>query len=116
MKSTHRAMALSNQLSKLLDYVIFERYRSSLDASDAQFVFKTGSSINHCSLVAKEVLRYYMQRESEPIACLLDLKKAFDRVNIAKNYEQIDEAQYPTICAPADYMSVQLSIIPCFME
>ena len=83
-KSSYRVIALSNRLSKLFDYVILERHQSSLDMSDAQFTLKASSSANHCFLIVKEVLWYYMQRGSDPVTCLLDLKKAFNRVNIGK--------------------------------
>ena len=84
MKSSYRAIALSNQLSKLLDYVILVRHQFSLGMSGAQFAFKAGSSTNHCSLIVKGILRYYIQKKSEPDAFLLDRKEAFDRVIVEK--------------------------------
>ena len=45
-----------------------------------QFVFKVKHSTVMCSLVGKEVVRYYVNNNSNVYTCCVDATKAFDRV------------------------------------
>ena len=46
-----------------------------------QYAFKEGHSTVMCTAVPKEIVAIHNARGSNVYACLLDVSKAFDRVN-----------------------------------
>ena len=56
LKINYRAIALSNQFSRLLDNLILPHTTECLEtSSDMQFAFKSGSSYNKCTYIVKEI-------------------------------------------------------------
>ena len=78
--SNYRGIALSSSISKVFDLVYLKRNASYLNTSAHQFAFKKGSGTAMCTLILKEVVKYYMDQQSNVFACFLDASKAFDRV------------------------------------
>ena len=86
---SYRAISLSSLFGKIVDHLILHRYESLLMTSDNQFAFKPSGSCNKCTLVVTEILKYYVSNGSKPIACFLDIHKAFDRVNIMALFKKL---------------------------
>ena len=63
-----RGIALSSVYGKILDNIILERYHDKLMSCDLQFGFKANSSTNPCTIMLKETIDYYVQRQS-PVFC-----------------------------------------------
>ena len=78
---------MCSALSKLLDYVILEKFENVLVTSDSQFGFKKGHSTTQCSFVVNEVIQYYKNRNSNVYITMLDASKAFDKVNYVKLFK-----------------------------
>ena len=72
---------MSNILGKLLDKVILANHTMALKSSDLQFGFKSESTTTACTFVLDEVVNYYNRNCSDVHVVLLDISKAFDRVN-----------------------------------
>ena len=85
--SNYRGIALMSSIAKLFDYVLLKRNSHCLKTSDLQFAFKTNHGTTLCSLVAKEIISYYMFNGSNVAACLLDATKAFDRLRYDKLFQ-----------------------------
>jgi len=77
----HRAIALSNAVSKLLEDVLFKFLESANDADEYQFGFKKGFSTGLCTYAFKQTVHYYRQRGSHVFCCFRDFSKAFDNVD-----------------------------------
>ena len=67
-------------VAKLFDIVILMRNETALATSDLQFAFKPKLGTTLCTLVMKEIIKYYMQNGATVYGCLLDATKAFDSV------------------------------------
>ena len=52
--------------------------------SDMQFGFKNKHTTNMCSLAYYEVINHYLFNHSNVYICLIDARKAFDRVHYGK--------------------------------
>jgi len=59
-----RGIALSSIFGKILDNIILDRYHVQLMSCGRQFGFKRKRSINLCSIVLKETVAYYVQKQS----------------------------------------------------
>ena len=95
LKSKNWAIVLLNQFSKLLHYLILAFTIERPETSDMQFAFKLGSSCNQCTYIVKEVMRYFVANGSEHFTCLLDLSKAFDRVNFSTLVNKLTVIEMP---------------------
>jgi hypothetical protein len=67
---------LSNRLSasyfgKIFDIIFINRHYDDLSTSELQFGFKKKRSTNHCSMVLKETIAYYVQQDSMAYCILL---------------------------------------------
>ena len=82
--SNYRGITLCNSISKVIDIIILSRYKDKLSTNDMQFAFKRKHSTVMCTLVLKEVVRYYMNNGSDVYTCYVDATKAFDRVQYDK--------------------------------
>ena len=91
LSANYRGISLSTSLSKILDIVILERYKSTLCTSDLQFAFKVGHSTSMCTFVLREVVNYFVQRNTPVYCCLLDASKAFDRLRFDKLFSTLLE-------------------------
>ena len=57
--SNYRAIALSSNFSKILDWIILIKEKNSLCTSELQFGFKKGLSTTQCTFCMLEVIDYY---------------------------------------------------------
>jgi hypothetical protein len=78
--SNYRGIALSSSISKVFDLIFLKRNALYLNTSPLQFAFKKSSGTAMCTLILKEVVKHYLDQQSDVFACFLDASKAFDRV------------------------------------
>ena len=93
----YRVIAISSLLLKIFDWIILLLHGDSLDTSDLQFGFQTGSSTLMCTWVASEVISYYNRHRTSVYCCLLDLKKAFDKVKFSTLFTKLLDNGMPKL-------------------
>jgi len=88
--NNYRAIALSNVDTKILERLMLPQITTFDSISDKyQFGFKFGHSTSQCAGAVKEVVNYYVNKNSHVFACFIDLTKAFDRVNYWKLFNHL---------------------------
>ena len=87
----YRAIAISSLMLKILDWIILLLFSDKLKTCDLQFGFQQDSSTQMCTWIVSEVISYYMRSGTSIFCCLLDLKKAFDKVEFAKLFEKMKQ-------------------------
>jgi hypothetical protein len=75
----YRGIALCSSLGKLNDMIILTKYKDLLASSDMQYAFKEKHGTTMCSLVVKDVVKYYWRKGTEVYSCFVDASKAFDK-------------------------------------
>ena len=76
----YRAIDISSLFLKILDWVIILLHGDKIQACDLQFGFSVDNSTTMCTWIATEVIGYYIRKKKSVYCCLIDLKKAFDKV------------------------------------
>ena len=76
-----RGITISPVMSTIFESCILDRYQQYFITSDNQFGFKKGLSCSHAIYSVKCVVDHYSRLGSTVNLCLLDLKKAFDKMN-----------------------------------
>jgi hypothetical protein len=77
----YRGITLSCVFSKVFELCLQSIFMSFFNTDDLQFGFKKNTSCNDAILTAKAAINYYTTNGSTVTACVLDLSKAFDKVN-----------------------------------
>ena len=80
----YRGISLCCSICKLFDHIILHKYGDILSRNDLQFGFKDKHSTSMCTAVYKESIHYFTMRNSNVYSCLLDARKAFDKVHYGK--------------------------------
>ena len=93
----YRGITLCNSISKIFDVIILNRYSNMLATSDMQYAFKDKHSTVMCTLVLKEVVRYYSNHSTDVFSCFVDATKAFDRVRYDKLFTLLIDRGLPPI-------------------
>ena len=76
-----RGITISPVISKIFEYCLLGRL-SDLKTSERQFGFKQGIGCNNSIQTVRKVINYFNTRKSTVNIGVIDLKKAFDKVNI----------------------------------
>ena len=76
-----RGITLSPIVSKIFEHCLLELMNEYLFTSDNQFGFKAKLSCSHAIFSMKEVVDYYVNHDSSVNVCLIDVSKAFDKLN-----------------------------------
>ena len=76
----YRGIALCNPILKLFECIIYKARCCSLTTYENQFAFKECHSPVTCTVVLKETVTYYRERNTKVYACLVDATKAFDHL------------------------------------
>ena len=88
----YRAITLSCVIGKILDLIILSRESSqSLNSDVLQFAFKEGHSTTLCTGVLQQCASYFLNGGSHVYALLLDVSKAFDRVEYVKLFTTLKD-------------------------
>jgi hypothetical protein len=95
--ANNRGIALSSIFGKIFDNVILLRYYDKLISSDLQFGFKAKHSTNHCTMILKETIAYYVRNQSSVFCTFLDASKAFDRVQYGKLFRLLIKRKLPVV-------------------
>ena len=85
----YRGLALAPANSKILEFIILERYCSLLSTSANQFGFKDRHGTEECIFSLKEVINYYFDHNTTVFACFVDFSKAFDRVEHCRLFQKL---------------------------
>ena len=83
----YRAIALCSSIAKLFDLLVIDTQRLSLESDPLQFGFKSERSTTLCTLMLTGVADKFVKEGSSVYTVLLDMSKAFDRVNYCKLFE-----------------------------
>lgn len=97
----YRGTALISAIAKMYDLILIDRYKINLQTSPLQFAYKKHHSTLMCHSVVKEVINYYLDRDSEVYTCMLDASKAFDRMRYDKLFELLVKRGFPPIICRA---------------
>ena len=95
--SNYKAIALSCILSKMLDWIILINEQYSLCSSELQFGFKKDLLTKYCTFGMLEIIDYYIFNKSSVNVLMLDVSKAFDRVNYCKLFATLLKWDYPQL-------------------
>ena len=93
--NNYRAITISPCISKLFEMCLLEQYSSILDSSPLQFGFKKKLGCSHAIYTLHCVSEYFTQHGSNVNICLLDLSKAFDRVDYAVLFQKLSSKGLP---------------------
>ena len=77
----YRPVMNSSVFLKLLEYLILPVLKSNLNLSSRQFGFRPGTNCQSAVLMLQEVVKSYTELNSNVHCAMLDLTKAFDRMN-----------------------------------
>ena len=87
----YRAISCFSLFGKVIIHLLLRRYIDFFSTNENQYAFKKNGSCNKCTFVITEVIKYYVSNRSSPIACFLDMHKAFDRVNLTTLFAKLRE-------------------------
>ena len=79
--ANYRGVAVSSVIAKLLELCLFDVYGSFLRTSDLQFGFKSKLGCSNAIYTLRCVIDYYIKHNSTVNVCMLEMSKAFDKVN-----------------------------------
>ena len=83
----YRAIALCSSIAKLFELVFIEKQKLFLDTDPLQFGFKQDRSTSMCSLTLQGIAAKFVAEGSTAHVILLDMSKAFDRVNYCQLFQ-----------------------------
>ena len=87
--SNYRAIAISSLFMKIFDWILLILFGENLAPSYYQFGFMKGCSTTQCSWVVTETVNYFTNRNTPVYCCLLDLTKAFDKVEFSTLFQKL---------------------------
>ena len=89
-----RAITLINNIYKLLELVIQNKYEKCLCTSNMQFGFKKISSTTNSTFIVQETISHYNNQNSNVLCTLLDASKAFDRLHTPCSLTRLEHEIY----------------------
>jgi len=91
----YRAISISPVMSKIFEHCVLARYSKFLTTSSNQFGFKKNSSCSHAIYSVRKVVEHYAASGSTVNVCLLDLSKAFDKIDHSALYLKLMNRSIP---------------------
>ena len=79
--NNYRGISLIPILTKILEYIILQKFPELTTSHASQFGFKNCSSTQHAEFLISETLKDYNRKGSSVYLCSLDAEKAFDSCN-----------------------------------
>jgi len=86
VRGTSLIISISSVKSKMFEHCVLSRCSKYLETSPNQFGFKKGFSCGHAIYSVRKVVEKYVSGGSTVNVCLLDLSKAFDKMNHCAMY------------------------------
>ena len=77
---SYRGIKLTEHVMKVLERVVENRVRGSVDLSDMQFGFRPGKGTMDAIFILRQMQEKYLAKKKELWMAFVDLEKAFDRV------------------------------------
>ena len=77
---SYRGIKLTEHVMKVLERVVENRVRGSIDLSDMQFGFRPGRGTMDAIFIVRQMQEKYLAKKKELWMAFVDLEKAFDRV------------------------------------
>ena len=91
----YRAISISPIISKIFEHCILSRYSKFLGTNSNQFGFKKGSGCDYAIYSVRKVVEHYVAGGSTVNVCLLDLSKAFDKMDHCALYLKLMDRSIP---------------------
>jgi len=91
----YRAISISPIISKIFEHSILSRYSKFLGTNSNQFGFKKGSGCDHAIYSVRKVVEHFVAGGSTVNVCLLDLSKAFDKMDHSALYLKLMDRSIP---------------------
>ena len=95
--SNFRSIALSSLLLKIFDWILIFLFDNGIKIDELQFGFQRKTSTTMCTWLAVETIDYFLRNGSEVFTCIMDMSKAFGKVQISKLFWKIIDKGIPTI-------------------
>ena len=95
--NNYRSIALSSLILKVIDWVVLLLHKDGLNIDELQFGFQQDTSTNMCTWLAVETIEYFLRNGSDVFACVMDMTKAFDKVQHSKLFWKLVEKGIPPI-------------------
>ena len=80
----YRAIALCSSVAKLFDLIFIDKQKDLMTTDSLQFGFKQKRSTSLCSSILLGIVDKFVAEGSSAYVVLLDMSKAFDRVNFCQ--------------------------------
>ena len=96
-KNNYRRIAIVTAASKLFEICILKVLGIYLITHDHQFGLKSKHSTDMCIFTVKSVIKYYTEQNTAVYTCLLDDRKAFDRVSHWTLFAKLIDTQAPLL-------------------
>ena len=95
--NNYRSIALSSLILKMFDWVVLLLHKDGLNIDELQFGFQQDTSTNMCTWLAVETIEYFLRNGTDVFACVMDMTKAFDKVQHSKLFWKLVEKGIPPI-------------------
>ena len=98
---------ISSNFLKLLEYCLLSKFDKYLNLNSRQFGFRKNTSCLMATTILKETVAHYTNNGSNVYCTFVDLKKAFDRVNINFLLDKLITKKLPPLL---------ISILKCMFD
>ena len=93
----YRSIAISSVIMKIFDLVILSVFGEHLQLDELQFGYQPEISTTMCTWLAVETISHFLRNGSEIFGCLMDMSKAFDRVQHSHLFMKLLDQGMPPI-------------------
>ena len=69
VSDNYRPISLASNFSKIIEYIILEKYSNYFTSNVLQFGFKAGSSTSLCTGLVKNIVSRYIHSGSNVLGC-----------------------------------------------
>ena len=95
VSDNYRPISLTSNFSKIIEYIILEKYSNYFTSNVLQFGFKAGSSTSLCTGLVKNIVSRYIHNGSNVLGCFLDASKSFDLVDHGELFSKLLQRGLP---------------------
>ena len=111
VSDNYRPVLNSLILLKLFEYTLEPTLSKHLNLNNRQFGYRQGTGCMMAAAVVKEAILQYTTKNTNVHAAILDMSKAFDRINHKKLFKKLkDNSLPPPIVKIINYMNCNSSV------